>query len=234
MSQQRAHLLVQLTRMLARPELVGAPLSIRLCTAYVRLTRAERGAISLGSVGEERSLLSASDEVAARYEDAQDLAREGPTLLALAQGRVASADSREAHVRTWPRLSDLAPDHPTHVHALPMRPDGVVVGVITVHFGQGGMLDAEETSLHFLGDAVGAACVGRAAYDDDSRGLWSERDRVAQATGAVVAQLRVTPADAAAILRAHAFASEVSVHEVARRVVTRELDFSLDPDGGTP
>lgn len=229
---QPAHLLVQLTRMLARQESAGAPLSVRLCTAYVRLARAQRGAISLGALGDERALLCVTDESAARYEDAQDLAEEGPTLQALRTGAVASVDSREAHVRTWPRLSGLAPGHPLHVHALPMRPDGVVVGVVTVHFEAAGMLDEERASLHFLGDAVGAACLSQALYDDDSRGLWSERDRVAQATGAIVAQLRVSPADAAAILRAHAFAHEASVHEVARRVVTGELDFSHDPHGG--
>lgn len=229
---QHAHLLVQLTRLLAHQELAGAPLSIRLCTAYVRLARAERGAISLGALGDERSLLCATDESAPRYEDAQDLAGEGPTLQALRTGTVASVDSDEAHVRTWPRLSGLSPEHPAHVHALPMRPDGVVVGVVTVHFEGAGMLDEEQESLHFLGDAVGAACLGQAAYDDDSRGLWSERDRVAQATGAIVAQLRIGPADAAAILRAHAFAHDASVHEVARRVVSGELDFSHDPHGG--
>ena len=55
---------------------------------------------------------------------------------------------------------------------------------------------------------------------------------MAQATGAIVAQLRIGPADAAAILRAHAFAHDASVHEVARRVVSGELDFSHDPHGG--
>ena len=143
---QHAHLLVQLTRLLARQELAGAPLSIRLCTAYVRLARAERGAISLGALGDERSLLCATDESAARYEDAQDLAGEGPTLQALRTGTVASVDSDEAHVRTWPRLSGLSPEHPAHVHALPMRPDGLVVGVVTVHFEEAGMLDEEQES----------------------------------------------------------------------------------------
>ena len=103
MVSQHAHLLLQLTRMLARQEFREAPLSMRLCTAYVRLARAERGAISLGSLGDKRALLCATDEPAARYEDAQDLAGEGPTLQALRRGIVASVDSSEAHARTWPR-----------------------------------------------------------------------------------------------------------------------------------
>ncbi len=45
---------------------------------------------------------------------------------------------------------------------------------------------------------------------------------VHQATGMVVAQLRVAPDDALLIIRAHAFASGRTVREVAEAIISRE------------
>jgi hypothetical protein len=52
----------------------------------------------------------------------------------------------------------------------------------------------------------------------------------------VVAQLGVRTADAMALLRAHAFAHDVSLERVAAAVVRRELDFRspTNPDGSSP
>jgi hypothetical protein len=44
----------------------------------------------------------------------------------------------------------------------------------------------------------------------------------------VTAQLRLPPDDALAILRAHAFAHNITLAETARQVVNRELDFRGD------
>ena len=57
------------------------------------------------------------------------------------------------------------------------------------------------------------------------------RDRVSQATGMVVAQLKITPTDALALLRAHAFAHGTTVAEVSRGIIGRELDFAADRQG---
>jgi hypothetical protein len=42
----------------------------------------------------------------------------------------------------------------------------------------------------------------------------------------VIAQLRVGPDDALAILRAHAYAHDTTLAEIAEQVVDRRLDFS--------
>jgi AmiR/NasT family two-component response regulator len=56
-------------------------------------------------------------------------------------------------------------------------------------------------------------------------GTYSRRE-VHQATGMILAQMRVTPADALLVLRGHAFASGRTVLEVAADVIDRRLDFS--------
>ena len=56
------------------------------------------------------------------------------------------------------------------------------------------------------------------------------RVEVYQATGMVMAQLGVGPAEALARLRAHAFANDLTASQVAWSIVEREL--SLEPDNG--
>jgi AmiR/NasT family two-component response regulator len=63
--------------------------------------------------------------------------------------------------------------------------------------------------------------------------MWVTRDRISQATGMVVAQLRIAPADALALLRAHAFAHTTTIAEVSLAIVSRELDFT-DRQGDAP
>ena len=47
----------------------------------------------------------------------------------------------------------------------------------------------------------------------------------------VTAQLRVSPADALALLRAHAYAHDTTLGEVAEQILQRRLIFSTDDDG---
>jgi AmiR/NasT family two-component response regulator len=48
---------------------------------------------------------------------------------------------------------------------------------------------------------------------------------VHQATGMVIAQMNLPPEDALAILKAHAYALNTTLADVAGRVLRRELDF---------
>ena len=57
--------------------------------------------------------------------------------------------------------------------------------------------------------------------------------RVHQATGIVVAQLAIAPDDALALLRAHAFAENATLDEIARVVVDRQLNFTNTQQGVT-
>lgn len=226
----RPQVLLRLVHSLARLDAV-VPLPHRLCRAVVDVSSARHGAISLGVTAAERTLLCASSEYAARFEDTQELVREGPGLEVLSSGRaVVSADGAET-LRRWPGLvgalgTGSVGMESVAVHALPMRPASSLVGVMTVHHLESPSAPPFDLSdLQFLADAVGAALVGdQTAHHDPSR-MWSERDRISQATGMVVVQLALGPDDALAVLRAHAFAQAVSLAEISRRVIARELDF---------
>ena len=57
---------------------------------------------------------------------------------------------------------------------------------------------------------------------------WGNRAEIHQAAGMVVAQLGISAADALARLRAHAFAKQRLLRDVAHDVVARRLRFTKD------
>jgi AmiR/NasT family two-component response regulator len=58
--------------------------------------------------------------------------------------------------------------------------------------------------------------------------MWSARAELHQATGMVIAQLNIPADDALALLRAHAYAHDTTLGDVAQQVITRQLDFRGD------
>jgi AmiR/NasT family two-component response regulator len=72
-----------------------------------------------------------------------------------------------------------------------------------------------------------------AAVADPNSNAWAElhalsRAEVSQATGMLVAQLDVEPAEALVRLRAHAYASGRSATDVARDILDRRLRLEAD------
>jgi len=126
----------------------------------------------------------------------------------------------------------LVEEHPRiRLFAVPMMPDRSVLGVVSLYRleVEGNPVDGRDAQ--FLVDAIGIAVLGGFDRSEPGDLVWTARDRVNQATGMVVAQLRIAPEDALALLRAHAFAHGATLVEVAGRVVSRELDFRVGHDG---
>jgi hypothetical protein len=234
---EQKELLVRLARTLARskPE---ATLPLRLCAAYSELLGAEGGSISLDFSSTDRLILCATDERSARIEDTQDVLREGPSLDAFRTGVAVTGLSPEQQGARWPLLEEmLHANFPgTALHAFPVTPDGHVVGAVLVCRTDDWTLAVSTDQAQFLANAVGIALLGELDAQSLSEETWSARDRVDQATGMVAAQLQVPPADARAVLRAHAYAHETSLAQVSSWILARDLVFA-DPDssdgGGT-
>jgi hypothetical protein len=224
--EDRFTLVSQLTAELSRitPD---EPFPLRLCRAFTRFANADGGAISLGFSTAERTMLCVTDDLVAVLEDVQDTLREGPTLDAFRTARPVISASWEEQVGQWPVLMDALPPSvsSTLLYAFPMLPEHTLVGVVSLHVRPSRALPRPTGELAFLADVVGAAIVGGIPSADVGHVLWSERDKVAQATGMIVAQLGIGPDDALAVLRAHAFAHETSVAEISRIVLARELTF---------
>jgi hypothetical protein len=229
--QDRSTLVFELTQELSRVTSTE-PFPLRLCRAFTKFADADGGAISMGFATSERMLLCVTDDLVSLFEDVQDTLREGPTLDAFRTARPVVCATWDEQARRWPVLMESMPSSvsSTLLYAFPMLPEQTLVGVISLHVRPSRTLARSAAELDFLADVVGAAIVGGFPAEDDHHALWSERDKVSQATGMIVAQLGISPADALAVLRAHAFAHEGTVAEISRAVLARELVFT-DPDG---
>ncbi len=224
--------LARLTRALAA-KATTAPLTERLCLAYTEILNVEGGAISIGPGVDQRQTLYATNRVAHRIEDLQDVLREGPSIEAFRDHQavtgLALADQR---VR-WPALSAAIEEFKPQVvlHSFPIAPYSRVLGVVTVHQSAADLLGCGVDEAQFLANTVGAAIADDLSRPDAEESLgWLDRDRVDQATGMVVAQLSLTPLDALAVLRAHAFAHGMALSDLAGAVVDRDLRFSDDDE----
>lgn len=230
--EDRPVLLGQLTRVLASTP-VRSPLPLRLCIAFTEIVEAEGAAITIGFNAPDRATLCATDTLADLAEDSQDTLREGPSLDAYRTRMPVCGLSHAEQVSRWPMLSQALERHQTPVllHAFPMRPDTEVLGVLSAYQTHERGLARSCADAQFLADAIGVAVLGRIDSADEADQLWAARDQVSQATGMVVAQLRIAPSDALALLRAHAFAHGTTVIEVSRGVLDRTLDFTAERPG---
>ena len=106
-----------------------------------------------------------------------------------------------------------------------MMPDRRLLGVVSLYRLAADGRDFDRDGARFLADATGAAILERFERTDSAALVRSTRERLHVATGMVVVQLRIAPADALALLRAHAFAHGVTIAHVTDEVVARRLDF---------
>lgn len=225
-------LLGHLTRVLAATT-PQAPLPMRLCVAFATIVAAEGAAITIGNGVRDRATLCATDTLSDRTEDSQDTLREGPSLDAFRTGSAVCGLSHLDQISRWPMLSQALdrPGQPVLLNAFPMRSEAQVLGVLSAYQTHERGLSRTCDDAQFLADAIGVAVLGELDAHEGNGQLWATRDRVSQATGMVVAQLRIAPPDALAVLRAHAFAHGTTVAEVSRAIVTHEIDFSNEREG---
>jgi len=229
-----AEILAQLARTLARKQTAGQSeghLAARLCDACAEILGADAGTLTIYSEAERLTVRTAEFPFA-QFEDLQVVLGEGPAQLALAEQRavVTHLGEHEEDTDSFPVFTSMASDldGPLTVCAVPMRPGGRTVGVLTLYL-RGDSLSRSLTEAQFLADAAGAALLGDpGTVDIDAQPSWPQRARVHQATGLVVAQLGIAPADALAVLRAHAFGRASTLESVVADVLDRTLSFSYE------
>jgi hypothetical protein len=227
----RPELFSRLTRALARQSSPSLP--DRLCAAFAEIVGGSGAAVSLGFSATDRHLLCASDDTIEWIESLQDVLREGPSLDAYRLRQTVSLEAatnpRESWPLLWDALSERAPV--PGIHAYVMEPGSSRIGVITTYVDPAESLSVSPREAAFLADALGVAILGEMRDSDFADEKWAVRDRIAQATGMVVAQLRLPANDALSVLRARAFVEDATLADVSRRVVARELRFTSGDEG---
>jgi hypothetical protein len=209
------------------------PLVRRLCRATRDILEVDGAALTIGYTTDHRVTVCTTDATAARLEDLQEVLGEGPGRDASTTGhRVVGRLPSEAG-GPWPMLSEAvrAQLGPQEVMALPLSLGADPVGVLTVHRDRAFSPEEQEVA-QFVADAIGAAVArDHDATNEPPSEPWLTRSRVHMATGMVVAQLRVSPEDALALIRAFAFVHDKPLNEVAEDIVNRLVRLDSESQG---
>ncbi|WP_233549124.1 GAF and ANTAR domain-containing protein [Clavibacter lycopersici] len=180
----------------------------------------------------------ASDDRAARLDEIQLDLGEGPCWEARTSRRpVLERDLRGSDATSWPLAHHAM--HETGlgaVFAFPLVVAGLSLGAVDLYSRTArDISDQEVTDATTLSRIVARQVLRRALLaaegQQEENGSWESRysrREVHQATGMVVAQMGIPPADALLVLRGNAFATGRSLREVAEDVVGRTLDFTPD------
>lgn len=211
-----------------------------VCQAAAGALSASGTGISVLADDGTRSVYAASDPLSEQMEELQFLLGEGPCLEAFDRRRpVLIADlAREAMTR-WPGYAPEAHGHGVRaVFAFPLQIGGARLGVFDVFRNHPGHLSNEHLAdaLCFAGVAVeylldrqedAAEARGRLAHDGVTEAV-ANRAELFQAQGMVMVQIQASITDAAARIRAYAYAENRSLGQVAHDIVAGDLRFESD------
>lgn len=210
-----------------------------LCAPFVELLPVSGASISVFRDGGNPSTVCSSDAVAARLDAMQFALGEGPRWEVARTGQPAiSADVTHDPHPEWPIFgAKIASLGVGALFAFPIMTGAVMMGVVDLYRRTPGILDPTATSAaRSLARRVATPAVLEALRSAELHPS-TERTRapalrreVHQAVGMVFVQLEVTTSEALALLRAHAFATDRTLEDVARDVVDRRIDFRHLPD----
>ena len=208
----------------------------RLCAACIEVLDVTGAGITIMG-GDQAGPICVSDSSIAALEDLQYTMGVGPCRDAFQTGvSVHAPKMDEVAWARWPSFVDLAQASGFGAaFAYPLLAPGVRVGVLTLYQRTEGQLTAAqqddsvalaevltETVLSLQDDAPAGMLA--AGLDDAVK----YRAEIYQASGMVAIQLSVPKSEALLRIRAHAFANDLSVAEVAAAIVSRRLRLPND------
>jgi hypothetical protein len=208
----------------------------RLCAAAVPALGASGAGLSVMAEDGIRGMTAASDPAAERIEELQFVLGEGPCIEAfIARRPVLVPDLTDGAASRWPVYTPAAYDGGVRaVFAFPLQVGAGRLGVLDVFRARTGPLSADQLgqALTFAEVAVrtlldGQAHAGPGAADGLDEAMDS-RAELFQAQGMLTVHLGVSLAEAFARMRAHAFAENRPLADVARDIVARRLRLDRD------
>ena len=212
----------------------------RLCLACAEALPVTGVGMALINEGGHSGAIGASDESAEFLEELQASLGEGPCLDASRSGRpVLQPDLAATAVTRWPAFGPAALEAGiAAVFALPLQVGDIRLGILDLYRETAGSLDPHELAeaLAFADAAVVVllhlqnSAGAQGGLHPQLAGAIESAAEVHQATGMIAVQTGVQLADALMLLRAHAYAAERPVREVARDVVARRLRFAPEDD----
>jgi hypothetical protein len=205
----------------------------RLCVGSVDHLAASGAGISVVTGSGTREIIFATDQVSARIEDLQVSLGEGPCIDVWSSRRpVIEEDLSRTSPDRWPMFVPAArAAGAAAVFAMPLQVGMSRVGALDLYRDEpGGLSAADLTDAVRLGDALTHVLLRLEPYDGEADAEIGSTlsAEIYQACGMVTVQLEVDITEALARLRAHAYAEERPLSEVARDVVARRLRIERD------
>jgi hypothetical protein len=211
----------------------------RLCAAATQALLASGAAVVVMAEDGVRGVTVASDPASERIEELQALLGEGPLTDAFANRRPVLVPDLAAAMARWPVYTPAAADLGVRAaFAFPLQVGAARLGVLGIFRVRPGPLSGGELrqALMFAEVALttlldGQESAPRGAPAEGLAGGVERRAEVFQAQGMVMIQLGVGLAEALARMRAHAYAGNRQLGEVAADIVARRLRFDPDQRG---
>lgn len=205
-----------------------------LCSPFMLALPITGAAISTLGAPFGTETVCASDAHAARIDELQFDLGEGPCWDALKTRRpVLVSDLQSAAHPLWPVFVEALGDIEVGaVYAFPLAIGSLNIGAVDLYARKQGSLTEPQ-----IVDAVALASIAavqvlrrtltlQSVKPDIEDDEGHSRRVVHQATGMVLAQLRLSAADALLVIHGYAFSNGLTVREVAADIVARRLDFS--------
>lgn len=211
-----------------------------LCAVAADFTNLSGAGIALLSTGQQYTSLCTSNLVARQLMDLEITVGEGPCVDAcLSESAIDEADLLGSNERRWSAYAPLAlVAGALAVFAFPVRIGAIRLGALSLYRDEPGELSAAQASdAYLMASVIGRAVLSmQAGAPRDTLADELEREAtfdfsVHQAAGMVAVQGSMTVGNALVALRAHAFATNSALSELALRVVVREIVF--DPTSQT-
>lgn len=182
--------------------------------------------------------LSASDRLAAKVDELQFDLGEGPCWDAMTLAApILEPDLRNHPRRVWSAFSPaIEREDVASLFAFPLVLGSLRIGAIDLYSSDRVELDPTQSKHAEAMAAVVSRHVLRRAIDESGEdyadtGNAHSRRVIHQATGMVLAQLRLHSDDALLVIQGHAFATNRTMMDVAHDIVSRTLVFSQSATG---
>lgn len=215
---------------LAGPEL----LPVRLARACARTLAVDDAGLSLVDASQQRVPLGASSDVAEVAERLQFTVGAGPCMTAQETREPVFAVEEDLR-RRWPVFTQLLVDETPFraVVALPLQPALAGAGAIDLYFRTSAeVLDLEVFDAIAVGELVTSALSDAAVWSEWTPAEGPEwmhgptpqrRAAVWEAMGKLCVELELSAPDVLTLIRAHAYATGVTVDDVAEDVLSGRL-----------
>jgi ANTAR domain/GAF domain len=203
-----------------------------LCRGCVALLGVSGAAVSLMAPAHSQSVASAFDGRARAIQDLEFTLGEGPAMDAYDAGTPVLVDDVRSLGARWPQFCAAAAAMGIRaVFALPLLTADATIGVLVLYRDEAGALaDVELADALEVADLVTQLVLVMQSEAVAESVAWAfdvsdHRAVVHQATGMIAAQIDSDVEEALVRLRAHSFATDRPIRDVAEAVVAGELRF---------